>query len=131
MRRSRVLRSVAVLMTTLFAFQLWLTGSGMVCAMPGPAEQGMTRAMSGAMPMGSTAAAAERPAASSDAANMPRGNPQSLALCQLMGPCATALAPARIGADGADFGTSPRVIAMVVLAPPSQSFPPEPPPPRA
>lgn len=135
MHRSRVSRSVAVLMTTLFAFQLWLLGSGMFCMMPGPAEQGMTRTTPGAMAMGSAGTLADRPTVSTDAAGtesqMPCDKQMSLPLCQAMGPCITALSAAPVSANAVQLDTPSRVIAMAMLTPPSRTFPPEPPPPRA
>lgn len=135
MHRSRAPRLVAVLMTTLLAFQLWLTGSGMFCVMPGPARQGMTHTMSGAMAMGSSATATGGPAMSAAAASMPEQMPcdkqMSLPMCQAMGPCITVLAAAPVSGNAERIGPPSRVVAMRVLAPPSRSFPPEPPPPRA
>ncbi|HEY9449255.1 MAG TPA: hypothetical protein VIQ60_05855 [Gemmatimonadaceae bacterium] len=135
MRRSRASRSVAVLMTTMLAFQLWLTGSGMFCMVPGPAQQGMTRTMSGAMAMGSTPMATDQPTPGAAAASIPEQMPcdkqMSLPMCQAMGPCITALAAAAVKGNTERIAPTSRVHAMSVIAPPSQSFPPEPPPPRA
>ena len=122
-------------MTTLLAFQLWLTGSGMFCMMPGTAQQGTTRTRSGAMAMGSTAMAPDRPAMGETAPSMPEQMPcdqqMSLPMCQAMGPCIAALAAAAVSGNAERIDPPSRVIAMSAVAPPSQSFPPEPPPPRA
>jgi hypothetical protein len=135
MHGSRASRFVAVLMTTLLAFQLWLTGSGMFCMMPGPAQQGLTGTMSGAMAMGSSATATDQPTPGAAANSIPEQVPcdkqMGLPMCQAMGPCITALAAAAVNGNTERMVPSSRVIAMSVLAPPSQSFPPEPPPPRA
>ena len=126
-------------MTALFGFQLWLAGSGIACIMPGVSggvmQLATMRAASMAMPAGIGIAAPDRPAMSAHSTSMPHQMPcdqqMSMPLCQAMGPCVTALMPAPAGATAVPYSTPSRAIAMVVLTPPSESFPPELPPPRA
>jgi hypothetical protein len=139
MPRSIASRSVAVFMTTLLAFQFWLAASGMFCVMPSMAKQGMSDTMSGAMAMGSADSSAHQRVTGPAAADMPEQMPgempcdqrMSLPMCQAMGPCVVALAAALVSAYPAPLATPSRTIALIVVAPPSRSFPPEPPPPRA
>jgi len=143
MPRSLASRSVAVFMTTLLAFQFWLAASGMFCVMPSVGKQGTPGTMAGAMAMGNAGSSDHSPSAGQAAAHvaaqmpeqmpgkMPCDQRMSLPLCQAMGPCVVALAAAPASASSAPFVTPSRTIAMTVVAPPSQSFPPEPPPPRA
>lgn len=135
MRRSLASRSVAVFMATLLAFQLGLTGSGVFCLMPGLARGEMTRSMSGAMAMGNSTATTSGPVARAAAAQTPEQMPcdqqMSPLMCQAMGPCIMALAAAAVSADHSPFIVHSRRIAMSVVAPPSRTLAPEPPPPRA
>jgi hypothetical protein len=55
----------------------------------------------------------------------------SAPMCQAMGPCVTSLAAAPVSPNDGKFGVPSLAIALVVLTPPSQTFPPELPPPRA
>lgn len=128
-------RFVAVLMATLFAGQLLLTGSGVACSMSRTAmERTMMHPMAGSMAMAS-AASTEHGSVTAPHATAPRQMPcdqrMSWPVCQAMGPCLTALiAPFASSSTGTPCPPE-RVIAMVVLTPPSQTFPPELPPPRA
>lgn len=136
MRRSRASRCMAVVMLALFAFQFLVVGSGMACTMP-------TRAMTG--DMGRTASvdtmqgheasmgvpAATRPRAGEMSHPMPCDQKQSMPICQAMGPCVTALIAPHASAVAEPRDVPSRAIAMVVLTPPSATFPPELPPPRA
>lgn len=138
MHHSRASRSVAVLTTTLLAFQFWLAGSGMACIMPRAAMQPATTraaAMSMSMPVERGATAANRPAMNAHPTDMPRQMPcdqqTNLPMCQAMGPCVTALVAALSVMNAGPHRTPSLAIAMVVLTPPSRTFPPELPPPRA
>ncbi|HET7583496.1 MAG TPA: hypothetical protein VFK13_01230 [Gemmatimonadaceae bacterium] len=136
MHRSRASRFAAAFMTVLFGFQLWLAGSGMACIMPSAAMQPATvRAASMAMPAGRRVAVSDRPAMSAHSPGMPHQMPcdqqMSMPMCQAMGPCVTALIAPPVSAIAVQRSTPSRVVAMVVLTPPSQTFPPELPPPRA
>jgi len=62
---------------------------------------------------------------------MPCDQKQSMPICQAMGPCVTALIASRASAVAEPRDVPSRAIAMVVLTPPSATFPPELPPPRA
>lgn len=135
MHRSRVSRSVAVLMATLVAFQFGVVGMGMACTMP---ERGMAMGMGHAGPSAVTRGG--HPPVAGHSTTDPRmgGMPQrmpcdqqrSVPMCQAMGPCITALAAAPVDM-GAAYHPPSRAVAMVVLTPPLPTFPPELPPPRA
>jgi hypothetical protein len=130
---------VAIFMTTLLGFQFWLAASGMFCVLPSTGEQGARSTMSGTMAMGNADSGAHTSAAGQTASHAPEQMPgkmpcdqrMNLPLCQAMGPCVVAIAAAPASADPAPFATASRMIAMTVVAPPSRTFPPEPPPPRA
>lgn len=121
-------------MTVLCAFQLWV-GSGMTCIMAGAGMTGeMGRAASGAVMTGdhSMAAVSAVPAHAADASHqMPCDQRMNPPMCQAMGPCVTAMAASPVAGPIAQHVIPSRVAATVVLTPPSQTFPPELPPPRA
>ncbi|HEX5436619.1 MAG TPA: hypothetical protein VFW98_05650 [Gemmatimonadaceae bacterium] len=138
MHRSRASRSVAILTTILFAFQLWLTGSGMACIMSTRGNTRMEGSMRGAasapMAMHDHDAMRASPSASAGTASMPQPVPCDQqthpSVCNAMGPCITALiAPAVVVNVGPS--RTPPVLAMVALRPPLPTFPPDLPPPRA
>lgn len=135
MHRACVSRSVAVLVTMLFAFQLLVVGSGMACIMPGAAMAGdMGRTAAGAVMKGnhSMPVVSATPAHAADASHqMPCDQRTNPPLCQAMGPCLTAIVATPVAAPVGQHIIPSRIAAMVVLTPPSQTFPPELPPPRA
>ena len=140
MRRSPVSRSVGVLMTALVAFQLALTASGVACIMPRDAMP-IAAQESATMRTGAPMAASTRVIGESTRRIDPatRGMPERAPCnqemrwpaCLAMGPCIVALAPAPIGARPLPPGLPACLAALVVIAPPSRTYPPDLPPPRA
>lgn len=140
MHRSPVSRSVGVLMTALVAFQLALTASGVACIMPRDAMPTAAQE-SATMRTGAPMAASTRVIGESTRRIDPatRGMPERAPCnqemrwpaCLAMGPCIVALAPAPIGARPLPPGLPACLAALVVIAPPSRTYPPDLPPPRA
>ena len=136
MRRSAVSRSVGVLATALVALQLALTASGMPCLMPGARMPTASMRTDGA-PMGKSAAvgdaSSERMVAGTG--SMPDRAPcdqqMRWPVCQAMGPCVTALVPTDLGARTLRPNLPACIAALVVIAPPTLTYPPDLPPPRA
>lgn len=140
MHRSPVSRSVGVLMTALVAFQLALTASGVACIMPRDAmptvAQGSATMRTGAPMAASTRVIGEStrridPATRGMPERAPCNQEMRWPACLAMGPCIVALAPAPIGARPLPPGLPACLAALVVIAPPSRTYPPDLPPPRA
>jgi len=138
MRRSLVSRFLGVLLTAVFALQFPLTASIPLCVMAG------TR-MAGA-PLGSGDMAARMPtviapvvggtsSARMDVGTMPERAPCNQQMrwpvCQSMGSCIAALAPADGSAPGMPRQPAGRAAPLVVITPPALTYPPDLPPPRA
>jgi hypothetical protein len=125
-------RCVAALMAALVAFQLCLVGSGMACTMP---VRGAELSMGRTAPVVASVSHHAPSALDGGMARMPKQMPcheqGSVPMCQAMGPCVTALVGAPIRAIPVRVSPPSRVVALIVLTPPSQTFPPELPPPRA
>jgi hypothetical protein len=127
---------MAVLMLALFTFQFLVVGSGMACTMPTTAMTGaMGRTASADMMQGHQASmgvpATTQLRAGETSHPMPCDQKQSMPICQAMGPCITALIASHASALAEQRDVPSRAIAMVVLTPPSATFPPDLPPPRA
>jgi len=138
MRRSLMSRFLGVLLTAVFALQFPLTASSSLCIMAG------TR-MAGA-PLGSGDMAARMPTAIApvvggtssarmDVGTMPERAPCNQQMrwpvCQSMGPCIIALAPADVSVPGVPRQPVGRAAPFVVITPPALTYPPDLPPPRA
>ena len=127
-------------MTALVAFQLALTTSGMPCVMPGtgmPAGSMRAQAVGDGAQMAMSAMVSGSPTGrvGAGSANMPGRAPcdqqMRWPVCQTMGPCITALAPAETGGCALPHHVPARIAALVIIAPPSRTYPPDLPPPRA
>lgn len=129
MRRSPVSRFLGVLLTAVIAVQFPLTAIRPSCIM---ASAEMAGAPMGADVMGTAVRTATEPA---DGATMPKGTPCNQQMrwpvCQAMGPCITALAPADVCARTMPQRPATHPTPLVVIAPPARTYPPDLPPPRA
>jgi hypothetical protein len=126
---------VGALLSGALAFQLMLTGTGMLCVMPHDAAMASMETHTAMGPKGDRSAAASNSQSETNRmptpGRQPCDHPSMPAHCLALAACASsAIASARIAGPAMPDAASPAIVAFVA-APPTPSAPPELPPPRA
>jgi len=135
MRRSPVSRFLGVLLTALFALQFPLTASRPLCIMADAEMTGAPLGMDARTPTAIAPVVGATSSARMDVGTMPERAPCNQQMrwpvCQSMGSCIAALAPADGSAPGMPRQPAGRAAPLVVITPPALTYPPDLPPPRA